>query len=127
MDFSMGMYIFIGFLVLFGITVIIMIYKTFSPKGRAKWMGEQIKAMQYMVDENKESLEDLGTTTGNIGVNVQKNIIDQNEEKLKDIATKKAEISKEGVEITARAIKDGFTDNDTIYCKHCRSYNRQRF
>ena len=40
------------------------------------------------------------------------------EEMLKDINRKTANISKDGVEITARAVKKGFS-SETIYCKHC--------
>ena len=100
------------------ILIVLILTIGYSPKLRAKLLGRQIKTMKYVVDENKETLEDIGTTTGNIGVNVKKNIIDQNEEQLKDMATKQANISKDAVEITARAVKDGFT-NDTIYCKYC--------
>ena len=106
------------FIIVFAIMFTFVSIVIFSPKARAKWMGKQVKAMQYMVDENKEALEDLGTTTGNIEVNVKKNIIDQNEEILKETATKEANISKDAIEIKAKAIKDGFT-KDTIYCKHC--------
>lgn len=110
--------IFIISLIIFAVMFVLVWTIILSPKVRAKWMGKQIKAMQYMVDENKETLENLGTTTGNIGVNVHKNIIDQNEDQLREMATKQANISKDAVETTARAIKDGFT-KDTIYCKHC--------
>lgn len=63
-----------------------------SPKLRSKFMSKQIKATKYMIDENEEILKDIATTNANI--------------------------SKDGIEITARVIKDGLT-NDTIYCKHC--------
>ena len=39
-----------------------------------------------------------------------KDILDSHEEDLKEISTKSANISKEGVEITARAIKQGITE-----------------
>ena len=64
----------------------------FCPKLRAKFFAHQIKAQKYMLEEN--------------------------EEMLKDINRKTANISKDGVEITARAVKKGFS-GETIYCKHC--------
>ena len=64
----------------------------FSPKLRAKFFAHQMKAQKYMLEEN--------------------------EEMLKDINRKTANISKDGIEITARAVKKGFS-GETIYCKHC--------
>ena len=75
-----------------GCVFIFIFMMMLSPKLKGKFMGRQLKATKYMIDEN--------------------------EKVLKDIATKNANISKEGREITARAIKEGLTD-DTIYCKHC--------
>lgn len=90
----------------------------FSPKLRAKMMGKQIKATKYMMDENKENLTDITTTAGNIFVQSGENILDENEDTLKDMATRTANISKDGIEITARAIRKGITE-DELYCKHC--------
>ena len=64
----------------------------FVPKLRAKFMGNNIKATRYMTDEYEND--------------------------LRNIATKGADINKEGIKITARAIKDGIT-NESIYCKYC--------
>lgn len=66
----------------------------FSPKLRAKFMAHQLKSQKYMLDEN----EDI----------------------LKEINRKSANISKDGIETTAKAIKRGLSQ-DTIYCKHCGS------
>ena len=64
----------------------------FSPKFRAKFFAHQMKAEKYMLEEN--------------------------EEMLKDINRRSANVSKDGVEITARALKKGLS-GETIYCKHC--------
>lgn len=64
----------------------------FSPKLRGKMMSKQIKAAKYMLDETEED--------------------------LKDMSTRGANISKEGIEITTRAIKDGLT-KERKYCKYC--------
>ena len=90
----------------------------FSPKLRAKMMGNQIKATKYMLDENKENLTDIATTTGDVMIKSGKSILDNNEDALTEMATKKANIKKESIEITTRAIKDGLT-KDKIYCKYC--------
>lgn len=47
-----------------------------------------------------------------------KDIISSNEDDLKEISTKSANISKDGIEIKARAIRDGLT-KEKNFCKHC--------
>lgn len=86
--------IFYGILILSGIMFIFAIVMMISPKARAKWMGKQIQATKYMVDDQKEN--------------------------IRDISTNMADASKEGVKTTARAIREGLLeDDDTVYCKHC--------
>lgn len=92
-----------------------------SPKFRGKIMSRQIKATKHMVDYSKEDLEDLGTSMGNLAVNMRKNMLDQNEDTLKDISDREANIKKGYVKTMAGAIREGFKEEDTIYCKHCGS------
>lgn len=90
----------------------------FSPKLRGKFMSRNIKATKYMFDESKDDLTDIGATMGDIAVKTRKKVLDKNEKNLKDMATRQANISKDAIEITARAIKEGFV-TDTVYCKYC--------
>ena len=88
--------IFIILMVIFGIGFVLLISAALRPISLNKMMQKQIKTM--------------------------KNVLDENEEDLREISSKSAEINSSGVEITARAIKKGFTEtekNDTIFCKHC--------
>ena len=103
--------IFIGVVFIFTFAMII------SPKLRGKIMSRQIKATKYMMDNSKEDLESIGTTAGNVSVNVRKNVLDANEDVMRDMATREANINKEAVETTARAIRDAFV-GDSIYCKY---------
>ena len=52
-----------------------------------------------------------------MNVKTQKWIQDQNKEDLTDIASTKADISKEAITTTIKAVKDGWQNE--IYCKHC--------
>ncbi len=104
--------------ILIGITFVMTIALMVSPKLRGKLMSRQIKAAKHMMDYSKEDLKDLLSTSADIGINAEKEILDNNEETMKDNATRKANISKEGIEITANAIKEGLSKNK-IYCKHC--------
>lgn len=50
------------------------------------------------------------------------NVMDKNEDLLKKISTKSADISSEGIEIKARAMKKGFSGEkreDSKFCKYC--------
>ena len=79
--------------IIFVIAFIFSITIIVSPKARGKWMARQYKSMKYMVDESKDDIEHVNTTM--------------------------ADASKEGVKITAKALKEGFTEEDSIHCKHC--------
>lgn len=63
-----------------------------SPKLRGKFLSSQIKANRYAIEESKEDIESISTNMSNA--------------------------TKEGVEITARAIKEGLLE-ESIFCKHC--------
>ena len=90
----------------------------FSPKLRGKFMARQMKSMKYMMDDSVDDLTNMATMAGNMGIKVRKNIMDENEDVLRDLSKREAEIAKDKIEITARAIKDGFMEKQ-IYCKHC--------
>lgn len=95
-----------------------------SPKFRGKMMSREIKATKHMLDYTKKDLEDLMTTTASMGINSEKTILDEHEDTMRSNATRKANINKDGIEATARAIKNGLTDdidktNNTKYCHEC--------
>ena len=81
------------FIVAAGFIVFVFVMM-FSPKLNAKFMSRQVKAQKYMMDESKED--------------------------LKSISDNMAYATKDGIKTTARAIKEGFTE-ETVYCKHCGS------
>lgn len=66
----------------------------FNPKFRGKMLSNQMKSVKYMMDDSKEDIESISTDMANA--------------------------TKEGVQITASAIKEGFTGKNT-FCKHCGS------
>ena len=57
-------------------------------------------------------------------IKATKHMLDASEDDLRNMATRAAKISKEGVEITSKAVKDGFTSDGFSssglnYCRHC--------
>ena len=105
------------------IVFVFVILSIVSPKFRSKLMGLQIKAIKHTVADNKADLVDIGTNMGDVAAQTASNVVDRNEGKLKNVATKGANISKEGVEITAAAVKKGFSsdtgDKESMSCKSC--------
>lgn len=59
------------------------------------------------------------TKLGNVVARAQHNIISNNEEILKETANKTANINKEAVKTIAHSIKEGFTEDNSTYCKYC--------
>lgn len=100
------------------LTFIFTIALMVSPKLRGKWMSKQIEATKHMMEYSKDDLKDILSTSKSVEVNAEKEILDNNEEIMKDNVTRKAKINKEGIEITAKAIKEGLTNNK-VYCKYC--------
>lgn len=74
---------------------ILVVAQLISPKFRGKMMSRQIKAAKYMMDESKDD--------------------------IRNISTNMADATKDGMEITTRAIKDGLIKDERVYCKHCGS------
>lgn len=100
------------------LTFIFTIALMVSPKLRGKWMSKQIEATKHMMEYSEDDLKDILSTSKRVEVNAEKEILDNNEETMKDNVTRKANINKEGIEITAKAIKEGLTNNK-VYCKYC--------
>ena len=103
--------IFIGIVFVFTIAMII------SPKLRGKMMSRQFKSIRYMMEESKDDLAKLSGTA----VGIKKQILDENEDVLTDIAHKEAKIKSVEIKSAAKAIKEGLTETDSIFCKHCGS------
>lgn len=98
-----------------------MIGMIFSPKLRSKFMGHQLKMQKQMLEDNKETIKDINTLSGGIGIQSKRNILDENEEDLRHMTSKQASINAEAIKTTARAFKEGFTGSEPekVYCKHC--------
>lgn len=107
-----------------GLVAIFIFATILSPKLRGKILSSQIRATKHMLDYSKEDLQDLMTTTASMGIDTEKTILDKNEDTMRSNATRKANINKDSIEITTKAIKDGLTNSNvsnqnTKYCKEC--------
>ena len=107
-----------------GVVAIFIFATILSPKFRGKILSSQIRATKHMLDYSKEDLQDLMTTTASMGIDAEKAILDKNEDTMRNNATRKANINKDSIEITTKAIKDGLTNSNvsnqnTKYSKEC--------
>lgn len=107
-----------------GLVAIFIFATILSPKLRGKILSSQIRSTKHMLDYSKEDLQDLMTTTASMGIDAEKAILDKKEDTMRNNATRKANINKDSIEITTKAIKDGLTNSNvsnqnTKYCKEC--------
>lgn len=107
-----------------GLVAIFIFATILSPKLRGKILSSKIRATKHMLDYSKEDLQDLMTTTASMGIDAEKAILDKKEDTMRNNATRKANINKDSIEITTKAIKDGLTNSNvsnqnTKYCKEC--------
>lgn len=107
-----------------GLVAIFIFATILNPKLRGKILSSQIRATKHMLDYSKEDLQDLMTTTASMGIDAEKAILDKKEDTMRNNATRKANINKDSIEITTKAIKDGLTNSNvsnqnTKYCKEC--------
>ena len=115
-------FIFAVVIFLFSILAIVFaVFAVFSPKLRGKLMSWQVKAAKNMLDESKDDLSDLYNTASNIAITGKKKVMDEHADVMEEISIKEAEIESRGIEIKARALKQGLTNESVIYCKHCGS------
>ena len=88
-DFESNNFMIGGFMATFGLfAAIACLVKGFSPE----ITKQSLKTQGYIMQENKEELSNIATTT--------------------------AEIASDAVTVTTKAVKEGFLD-EQMYCKHC--------
>lgn len=68
---------------------------------------------------SEKGLEKNLTKYGNIAARAQNNVINNNEGILRETANKTADINKDAVKTIAHSVKEGFIDNNSVYCKYC--------
>lgn len=107
-----------GILLTIAIFVFVIMFM-FGTKTRSKFMARQMKSLRGMTDLSKDDIEKMMTNLSGATIKSSKAILEENEDDLKDIADANARINKDAIKETSKAIKDGFTSNDTKYCKYC--------
>lgn len=117
LEFHKIFFVFVSIFVVFGFIFVLALM--FSPKLRGKFLGKQVQAMRHMTDYTKEDLEQIQKNLGAVAIKAKKDILDENEDTLKDMANKQANINKDAIKTTVGAIKEGFTGNAVMFCKHC--------
>ena len=98
------------------VVVVIVALIAFGPV-RKNMMNSLLDQQKDLLDKNSDKLESMMSSM----LQTKKRILENNAEDIAYINQKEAELKSSGVRTTAKAIKDGFTDNDSIFCKHCGS------
>jgi len=107
--------------IIIGCVFIFTIVMFISPKLRGKFMSHQFKSLKHMTDYSKDDIESIGTNLGQAAINIRKNVLTKNKDSLKEMSDMEADIKKGAIKTTTRAIKEGFTGNEKMFCKHCGS------
>ena len=110
---NMGEYIGIILIVLliFAVFGIIFMYRSSSKN----MMKSLLKQQKDLLSDKEGTLEELASTA----LKAKKKILENNAEDIAYINQKEAELKSAGIRTTAKAMKEGFTDSDSVYCKHC--------
>ena len=78
-------------------------------------MANLIDEQQKMLEKNSDKLEGLMSTA----IKTRKKILDENADDLAYLSQKEAELKSGGVRTTAKAVKEGLTGVESVFCKHC--------
>ena len=73
----------------------------------------------FLTGTSQKGLEKTLTRSMSAVAKAQNNVIKNNEEMLKETADKTANIHKDAVKTIVHSVKEGLTDDNTVYCKHC--------
>lgn len=102
------------FLLIIPIAIVVGIIVTLilisNPKNRQN--------VEQTVEKTKKEFTNLGNNISNIAAETQKKFNDKHGDTIKDIANKSVEVTKDGIEITSNAIKNGFK-KETKFCRDC--------
>lgn len=72
-----------------------------------------------IVDMNKKDLENLGKSIADVSIKIKKGVQDEHSQELEEIEAREAEIKAKGTKRTAKAVKEGFTENEQVFCRFC--------
>lgn len=99
--------------------IIIIGYGIFSMILNKKRFEKQQSELFKFNGMKQKDLEKTLTELGSIAAKARKNILIENEDELRFSANKQAEINKDAIKTSMHAIKEGLTEEETVYCKHC--------
>lgn len=78
-------------------------------------MDSLMNQQQKMLERNSDKLEGMMSSM----IKTRKKILDENADDLAYMSQKEAEIKSGGVRTTAKAVKEGLTGVESVFCKHC--------
>lgn len=73
----------------------------------------------FITGTSRKGLEKRLTRSMSILAKAQNNVMKNNEDILRQNANMNADINKDAIRTMSHAVKEGFTDNNTAYCKNC--------
>ena len=107
MDFKMFNIFFIVIVTIAALIFLVAILSIISPRFQGWMMARRIKAVRHAVEDSQSDLKKIGTTVGNVGIDVNKELLNERGEDIKDIAKEAGTIVGE----TIRAGVDAFGED----------------
>jgi len=81
---------------------------------------KRLKRINKLMNQNEDVLKEMAKKSAEISGSARNEFLHENEDMLKEMSKKGAEINSEGIKITAKAVKEGFTETKlTKFCKNC--------
>lgn len=99
--------------IVIGFTILLAIIM-FGPV-RKSMMSSMLKQQKELFDNHSDKLEGMMSSM----LKTKKKILDNNADDIAYINQKEAELKSGGVRTTAKAVKEGLTGVESVFCKHC--------
>lgn len=111
----LGIIVLIVVVAVIAITIGMFIGRKNSGGLHGNLMDSLMNQQQKMLERNSDKLEGMMSTA----IKTRKKILDENADDLAYINQKEAELKSGGVRTTAKAVKEGLTGVESVFCKHC--------
>ena len=81
--------------------------------------GKKVHTTDNVQDIQNNAVQNNNETKTNTQPNNNSQLMEQNNNDLAYMSQKEAEIKSGGVRTTAKAVKEGLTGVESVFCKHC--------
>jgi len=93
------------------------------------WLGKRGQQNAQALKPNFEQTQstadnpvsDVLSGLARLGLETKQRILNENADTIRDVKTTEATLMSPAIETAVRAVKHGLTEEDHVYCQHCRA------